>query len=601
MATIEFNLDRDEFVIHAPTLIPQIGEWVGWARRAGKGNVYSARAWASSVLTMRSIPGHELQWSPPAESKRRNLLNRLSEARASLSAGSAPLSGWTWPTERKPKPHQRRAIAAIAHMDYRVQLGDDMGLGKTSVALWAAWKSQVRSLVVVCPVSTKFNWQEEFAATLGDVFTVFVIDGSPKKRADQLAEALNAQKHVRVALIVNYDLLCRFTPDQLTAIELLVKDGMVIFDECHYLKSQTSDRSKLSSALGKLALFVLGLSGTPIRNLADDLYQQVQIIRPGTWTSYRDFAKRHLIINAVKFGKREVQKVVGVKNLDELNLVMNTLQIRRKKSEVLDLPPKIRTYPQLELEGDLLAFYKAMKDFARIELAALLQQQRSEDAPPMSIFNPRAKSAVEAAMRCEQIAQGFIGGIPEPVMQKIDVDLLLGAEKIEGRPNELIFPNAPKLVWLLEAIETVLKQGGTPAVITRFNAPGFWLVQKLRERNISARFLHGGLLPTTKHGVVQDFQDKRFDALIAQVKMCEGWNATRCNDVLFLGRDWSPAINEQAEDRFYRIGTTGTVNVQVPLVRKTVEVMIDRRLRAKDADAEQALRTCTIQELMEAL
>jgi hypothetical protein len=242
-----------------------------------------------------------------------------------------------------------------------------------------------------------------------------------------------------------------------------------------------------------------------------------------------------------------------------------------------------------------------MKEFARIELAALLQQQRDTNAPPLSIFNPRAKSAVEAAMRCEQIAQGFIGGIPDPVMAKLDVDLLKSAEKIEGRPNELIFPTSPKLAWLLEAVQTVLRQGGAPAVISRFNAPMFWLQRKLQSMGIKAGVLHGSLSASEKDDVPRMFQEGRLDVFIAQVKMCEGFNATRCQDALFLGRDWSPQKNEQAEDRFYRMTSRGTVNVQVPIVHRTIEVLIDRRLRAKGADAEQALRTVTVAELMEAL
>jgi SNF2 family DNA or RNA helicase len=89
--------------------------------------------------------------------------------------------------------------------------------------------------------------------------------------------------------------------------------------------------------------------------------------------------------------------------------------------------------------------------------------------------------------------------------------------------------------------------------------------------------------------------------LLAQVKMCEGFNAFRSQDVLFLGRDWSPAINAQAEDRAHRMGQKGTVNVQIPIVRKTIEVMIHKRLLDKAADAQQALRSVTIEELMEAL
>jgi len=89
--------------------------------------------------------------------------------------------------------------------------------------------------------------------------------------------------------------------------------------------------------------------------------------------------------------------------------------------------------------------------------------------------------------------------------------------------------------------------------------------------------------------------------MFCQVKMAEGFNLHMSQDCIFLGRDWSPAINKQAEGRFHRIGQKGTVNIQIPLVRSTIEVAIHKRLMAKDADAEQALRTVTIAELKEAL
>jgi SWI/SNF-related matrix-associated actin-dependent regulator 1 of chromatin subfamily A len=83
--------------------------------------------------------------------------------------------------------------------------------------------------------------------------------------------------------------------------------------------------------------------------------------------------------------------------------------------------------------------------------------------------------------------------------------------------------------------------------------------------------------------------------------MAQGFNLHQSQDCLFLGREWAPATNLQAEDRLHRIGQKGTVNIQIPIVRKTIETMIDAKLASKSADSEQALSTVTIRELMEAL
>ena len=113
--------------------------------------------------------------------------------------------------------------------------------------------------------------------------------------------------------------------------------------------------------------------------------------------------------------------------------------------------------------------------------------------------------------------------------------------------------------------------------------------------------LHGAISSKEKHHVVASFQDGDYDCLLMQVKMAEGFNLHISQDCIFLGRDWSPAMNHQAAGRFHRIGQKGTVNIQVPIVRNTVERLIHKKLMAKESDAQQALRTVTIQELREAL
>jgi SNF2 family DNA or RNA helicase len=76
---------------------------------------------------------------------------------------------------------------------------------------------------------------------------------------------------------------------------------------------------------------------------------------------------------------------------------------------------------------------------------------------------------------------------------------------------------------------------------------------------------------------------------------------TASQDVIFYGRDWSPAVNSQAADRCHRIGQTGTVNVQIPIVAGTFETYLHKKLAAKETDAEQALRSVTVGELRQAL
>lgn len=600
---VTVELEADHFVIHAghprggDDVHRAITAWPGWRRSplpGGDVSRFTAPCYASVVLGMQNGVC-EVVWSPEARARREALLERLRSAQDTLSHRAGLQAKRKQATARTPMPHQLQALRAVEAMDYCALLADDMGLGKSATAAWAADDSGANSVLVVCPVSVKRNWIRELELALGDGWRTLLIDGTRPKRASQFADLRSALQSSEgsIAAVINHDLLIHLTDDQFQQLVELVSDGFLIVDEAHAFKNRRAERTKAISKLAQAAPRRLLLTGTPVLNTVEDLYSLVQLIRPGTWTSYQDFANRHLVIRPVDFGKKTVQKVVGSKNKEALNQVVNTLQIRRKKEDVLDLPPKTYTMPELELDGSTRAIYKAMKEFAVIKLGEL--------SAKTSVFDPRAKSAVEAAMRCEQIASGFIGGIPEPVMDRISDKVLRGAEKIKGRPNELMFPRAPKVMWLLETIEALWTQGNAPVVFSRFNAPMQWLRDHYVAEGFHVSWLHGGLTPREKTAQIDDFQENRTDLFLCQVTMAEGFNLVRSQDVIFYTRDWSPARNRQAEDRCHRIGQKGTVNVQIPLVRKTIETAIERKLQAKANDAEDALRRLTVADLEEAL
>lgn len=588
-----------------------VTSWPGWRRGGsqeghfGTLSRYRAPNHPSAVLAVNQ-KALDVFWTERATKARDYILGELQAARVALRhPARIPGAHSKLPTSRSPMDHQWAAIEALRHMRWRALIADDMGLGKTSSALWSALDAGALSILVLCPVSVKHNWKREIHETIGDGWHVEIIGGTPKKRASQFAEVAHLTAHGGpVACICNYDVLPWITPEQLDVLRLFVQGEMLICDESHYLKSRKAKRTKAVVYLAEHARHRLLLTGTPVRNLIDDLYQQIEIIRPHTWTSYHDFERRHLVIAPIDFGSgRPVNKITAVKNVGALNEVVNTLQIRRAKEDVLNLPPKILTYPSIELDADTRKVYRAMKEFAKVQL--------SELAPEVSIFDPQARSAVEAVMRCEQIAQGFVGGIPEPLMAKLSESTLKHAVKIPGRPNELLFPKSAKMAWLVETIENIVTQGGNPLVFTRFNAPMFWLKDELERRMDHftdaasydlprVRILHGALNAKAKDEAVTGFQGAG-GVLVVQVKMAEGWNATRSQDVIFLGRDWSPAINSQAQDRAYRIGQKGTVNVQIPVVLDTIEIPIHKRLQAKANAAENALRNVTIAQLGEML
>jgi SWI/SNF-related matrix-associated actin-dependent regulator 1 of chromatin subfamily A len=497
--------------------------------------------------------------------------------------------------------HQFVAIRAAKLMRYRFLLADEMGLGKTATALWCVHEAKTEKLLIICPVSVKWNWQREIYRTIGTGWWVQVIDGSKKKREALLSETLgcNDPSVSKQAIVINYDLLNTLTDQQLEQLQAFssTPTSFCIGDEFHYIKNPGSERSKLTASLFADSPHVAGLTGTPIRNHANDLFQQLAIISPGMWLSEHDFTRRYVVTQMIQTGRQKRMIPVASKNLKELNSIVNTVQMKRLKSEVTDIPPKVHTSPLLTMDATMATVYRAMRDHARYEIEQLIASggAKREDL----IWAPRVRSgATQALMRCEQIAAGFVGGIPDGLYDRLSEAVLKGAEKIPGRPGELMFPRFAKPVWIRETIDAILAQGGAPVVFSRFNAPLFWLQPIIGD---SCGILHGALKPAEKDKAIEDFQNGATKVLLCQVTMATGFNLTRSHDVVFWGRDWSPAVNVQAEDRCHRIGQKGTVNVQIPLVRGTVEEYVDKKLEAKAGAADSALAASTLGELLEHL
>lgn len=581
------------------TLYNLVAKWPGWQRHPPLSNqgVYSGAMTPYSCLLI-----HKLQAMAPVNWKSQEVKSGIDRMVDCIHLAEKELKNAT-PKEnsghgkRKALPHQSCAVASIASVGGKCLLADDMGLGKTTTAIFSALNCEAGRVLVLCPASVLWNWEQEIRACVDDCH-ITLIHGGPGKRADQFAQLRGTPDGAKTFLVINYDKLQVLSDDQLKVLAEFASGQALICDESHYLKNRKAQRSAIVHDLFVNTVKGYGsqppkvrllLSGTPVQNTIEDLYSQVQIIRPGTWSSHSEFQKRYLTMVPIRVGNKLRFECKGTKNVSELNAIMATVQIRRLKEDVLDLPPKIRTFPNLRLDPFTHSVYKAMKEWALLQL---------QDVPENdSVIQPLIQNAMTAAIRCEQIAQGFCGGIPEHMMSKFSGDLVKHAEKIPGRQNELVFPGSAKMSWILETVNTLLATGKVPVVFSRFNAPMFWLAAQFP----GSLVLHGSLTMDQRKQLLQKYDEGACRVLFCQVRIAQGLNFTRSQDEIFVGRDWAPAINHQAEDRCHRIGQKGTVNIQVPIVLNTIEERLHKRLIQKGNEASQALVFKTVKEIREAL
>jgi SNF2 family DNA or RNA helicase len=409
-------------------------------------------------------------------------------------------------------PHQVEGLAFLLGRR-RAILADDMGLGKTRQSIVALTEAAPTGpWLVIVPASVKRNWEREIlVARPGDRVHIVGPDAPPKKSFDGW-------------VIVNYDVLLKHAD----ALAVFPWTGLV-FDEAHYLKNHTSQRSKLGRRLVESApdAVLHALTGTPLTNRPRDLFPLLQLVGHPMGRSFLSFAKRYCDAKHNGFG----WVTDGASNLEELRVQLHGVMLRRTKDEVLDLPPKLRTW--------------------------------------MPVTVPEGTGRAETRRAIEALIVGSLN--PE----RQDRGRLLAS--ITKARHQIA---AAKAATTIEFIDGIVEQGEKVLVFSGFEGPVKRIAKHFGDRAV---LLTGKTPAAKRQALVDRFQnDDTVRVFVANlIAGGVGLNLTAARQVVFNDLDWVPANHWQAEDRAYRIGQNSTVNVTYFTAMGTVDEFVSAALNIK--------------------
>lgn len=426
-------------------------------------------------------------------------------------------------------------------------LADAMGLGKTRQAIVAA-DQELGDKVVVCPASLKENWAREIRQA-GVEDTIEIIDG-----ANRYTYYESESPYTWV--IVNYDVLDRYAED-------LAACSVGIYDEAHYIKNSSTKRTKAALKLAKGLEVLYLLTGTPVLNRPEELFTLLKAIEHPlgrSWYSYvlrycnghkREFRRKVLLPN----GRYEYKLVQfldtgGASNLDELAVKIAPAYLRRTKDELGDkLPAKIVDTIKVELPDE----YKAK--YATAWQTYMDYLENDPDGVDMrKLVNAQMTRHLIELGKLKQIAsQGKIDRVVADV-----VDIVEQGEKV------LIFTQYTETVRLLK--------------------------EKLQAKKIKSVSLTGADDMNQRQKAVDEIQNGATQVFIGNIQAAGvGLTLTAANTVLFTDMAWTPALNQQAEDRAHRIGQHKQVNVHYYLAKDTVDQDIAELLGVKQEIIDKIL------------
>jgi SWI/SNF-related matrix-associated actin-dependent regulator 1 of chromatin subfamily A len=236
-------------------------------------------------------------------------------------------------------PHQEIGVAFLCERDQAL-LADQQGLGKSPTAVVAA--DQVMGpdgqCLIVCPASVVYNWKREVKIWSGHDAEILTAQSKPNGSRYAIASYDTAKRQKRNAKKKLIDLPLR---------KAIKKIGWEVFvmDEAHMAKTLTSQRHRFCKSVKSQKVWQL--TGTPILNRPIDLVGLLKIAQNPIAKSKHKFGLRYCNGRYNGYG----WDYSGASRLEELAKTLSPWMLRRTKDEVLDLPPKLKTYQILDAGG----------------------------------------------------------------------------------------------------------------------------------------------------------------------------------------------------------------------------------------------------------
>lgn len=473
----------------------------------------------------------------------------------------------------------------------------EMGTGKTWTFLADAERAyaagKIDALFVLAPKGVHTNWvRREIPMHMSEPYVAFAYSSGPmSKRRKRELDELFAQRPIgepaplRI-LTMNIDAVSTPGGEELARKFLRSTRAMFVLDESIRIKNPDSGRTKRVLKLAPHAVARRIGSGAPVTNAPLDVFSQMEFLESGLLgtTSYRAFVAeyaellppghglvRHITERIRQNGRGFIPEpqIVATdedgtprwRNLDKLQALLAPHSFRVRKSECLDLPPKVYEVRYFALAPAQRRVYDALEETLRIELGNVDAAIGAPEADPLTV------SALAALSKLRQVTSGFV--------------------IVEGVPRLLPAEDNPRMKMFSELVEEV---DGQFIVWAHFVEEIRQISAQLRSAGIECVEYHGAIPDKAREAAVDAFQAGKARAFLGQPQSGGiGLTLTAASTVIYYSNDFNLDTRVQSEDRAHRIGTRKSV-VYIDLVAEdTKDEAIARALCRKSATAALVL------------
>lgn len=409
-----------------------------------------------------------------------------------------------------------------------------MGVGKSAQAIRALDLVDARRVLIVCPAAVREVWKGEFAKFARRPRRI--LKGNDTQ---DLSTWLRGKADV---LLLSYEMAVKWRRH----IEGDLID-VIVFDESHYLKSASSQRTAAllgdkcdgAAGLARWGCHVWFLTGTPNPNDAADIWSTMRFCR-GTELSQKTFCNRYY---KAKVGAYSLSHSPRKEMLPELKQALASFSLRRTKAEAgLQLPPIWLT--TTTVDGDTAEIRTLLREYPGMEQAVI--------------------EAVEK------------GGL-----SFLDAQHIATLRRLVGEAKAPAF---------LELLKEEFHGGLEKVVVFGIHRRGLdHLKSGLEDAGFRCVRVDGSVSDTDRGCAVQAFQtDPDCRVFLGNIRAAgTGLTLTAAADVVMFESDWSPAGNAQALMRVHRIGQERSVRARFITLAGSIDEHVSAVVARKTAAIAQ--------------
>lgn len=447
-------------------------------------------------------------------------------------------------------------------------VGDEQGLAKSAetfnLAIYNREHGMCRRCLIICCInSSKSNWKDDIYRHTRGEYDGYILGSRyitrGRRKGKVRLESSTEEKYLDLVnncmygkpecgplpffLIINIEALrykVKRTYPITQQIISMVQSGeidMIAIDEVHKNMSPSSTQGKqllkIKEATGSKCMW-MPITGTLIVNRPTDAFTPLKLIDAHTFRHFGEWCDHFCMYGG--YGGKEV---VGYRNIPDLKQMLNQNMIRRLKSDVLDLPPKIYITDYVENTPYQERLYER------------IQNEISEDV----IANANSLNPLSRFLRLRQV-----NGAPELIDPNLKID------------DSYISKNA-KLQRILFRLEEISDRGEKVLIFSNWVEPLRTLYRFISKLYKTCCFT-GTMTEEARQKHKKVFMENpKYMVMMGTIgAMGTTHTLTAANNVIFYDEPWTPSDKEQAADRTHRIGQLReSINVYTILSRDTVD------------------------------